>query len=60
MGSDFKDIDNPTNVIHTTSLSGRLYTDAVLESLGLRLGGVDVLRVQPTLLDPVHGNFGIW
>jgi hypothetical protein len=39
-GSDFKDIDNPT--IHTTSLSGRLYTDAVLESLGLRLGGVDV------------------
>jgi hypothetical protein len=53
-GLDFKDIDNPT-VIHTTSLSGRLYTDAVLESLGLRLGGVDVLRVQPTLPDPVHG-----
>jgi hypothetical protein len=24
-------------------------------NLGLRLGGVDVLRVQPTLLDPVHG-----
>jgi hypothetical protein len=24
-------------------------------NLCLRLGGVDVLRVQPTLLDPVHG-----
>jgi 3D (Asp-Asp-Asp) domain-containing protein len=56
LGSDFKD---PTNaaatVIHTTSVGGRLNTDAFLEPVGLRIGGVDVSRVQPGIPDPVHG-----
>jgi hypothetical protein len=44
LGSDFRD---PTNaaatVIHTTSVGGRLNTDA-FEPVGLRIGGVDVSR----------------
>jgi hypothetical protein len=41
-------ISDPTNaaatVIHTTSVGGRLNTDAFLEPVGLRIGGVDVSR----------------
>jgi hypothetical protein len=38
-----------------TSVGGRLNTDAFLEPVGLRIGGVDVSRVQPGIPDPVHG-----
>jgi hypothetical protein len=55
LGSDFRGSNAAATVIHTTSVGGRLNTDAFLEPVGLRIGGVDVSRVQPGIPDPVHG-----
>jgi hypothetical protein len=56
LGSDSDPTNAAATVIHTTSVGGRLNTDAFLEPVGLRIGGVDVSRVQPGIPDPVQSE----
>lgn len=53
-GGDFKDPDGP-KVVHVVTRADHLAVDAPMDTLGLRLGGVDILRVDPTVDDPSLG-----